>query len=107
MALKPLTRAVLFVEEFRKINPELGMHTALMLLLIAQKPGINLKELGRATGMAKSSVSRNIAILSKEYGGKGLVTMTEDPVDRRNKQLKLTIDGERLVRSILHYIGDE
>lgn len=104
--MKPLTKAVLFVEEFRKVDPELGMHVALMLLLIAQKPGINLKELTQATGLVKSSVSRNIALLSKEYGGKGLVTMTEDPVDRRNKNVKLTLEGERLVRSLLHYIGE-
>lgn len=107
MAMKPLTRAILFVEEFRKIDPELPMHSALILLLIAQKPGINLKELTQATGLVKSSVSRNVASLSKEYGGKGLITVTEDVIDRRNKVIKLTTEGERTVRSLLHYIGEE
>ena len=107
MAMKPLSRAIMFVEEFRKVDPELPMHSALILLLIAQKPGINLKELVQATGLVKSSVSRNVAALSKEYGGKGLITMTEDPMDRRNKVVKLTLEGERMVRSLLHYIGEE
>lgn len=106
MFLNPLTRAVLFVEEFRKIDPELPMHTALILLLIARKPGVNLKELVQATGLGKSAVSRNVALLSKEYG-KGLITYKEDLQDRRNKVINLTNDGERMVRSLLLYIDPE
>lgn len=105
MALNPLTRAILFLEEFRKIDPELPMHSALILLLVARKPGINLKELVQETGLGKSAVSRNVASLSKEYG-KGLITYSEDPLDRRNKVIKLTLEGERTVRSLLHYIGE-
>lgn len=101
----PLTRAVLFVEEFRKIDPELPMQIALILLLIARKPGINLKELVQQTGLGKSSVSRNVAALSKEQNGKGLITYREDPQDRRNKVIQLTPEGERTVRSLLHYTG--
>ena len=106
MALNPLTRGILFLEEFRKIDPEMQMHSALMLLLIARKPGINLKEIVQETGLGKSAVSRNVANLSKEFG-KGLITYTEDPLDRRNKVIKLTPQGERTVRSLLHHIGPE
>jgi len=102
----PLTRAILFIEEFRKIDPEIQMHTALMLLLIARKPGLNLKDLVTATGLGKSAVSRNIASLSKEYG-KGLITYAEDPLDRRNKVIKLTPAGERVVNSLLHHVEPE
>ncbi|WP_043879569.1 MarR family winged helix-turn-helix transcriptional regulator [Azorhizobium caulinodans] len=101
-----LTKAILFVEEFRKIDPELPMQVALILLLVARKPGTNLKELVQATGLGKSSVSRNIAALSKEHG-KGLITYSEDLLDRRNKVCRLTPEGERVVRSLLHYVGEK
>lgn len=100
-----LSKAILFVEEFRKIDPELPMQVALILLLVARKPGTNLKELVQASGLGKSSVSRNIAALSKERG-KGLLTYSEDLMDRRNKVCKLTPEGERVVRSLMHYVAD-
>lgn len=104
MATSPLTKAILFVEEFRKIDPELPMQIALIFLLIAQKPGINLREIGQLTGLAKSSVSRNVALLSKEFG-KGLVTYREDLADRRNKVINLTPEGERVLASLTHLTG--
>ena len=103
-SMKALTRLILITEEFRKIDPELPMQSALILLLIGSKPGTNLKSLAEIAGIGTSSASRIAAALSKEYG-KGLVTYVEDPLDRRNKQLKLTPEGERFVRSLEHYVG--
>jgi DNA-binding MarR family transcriptional regulator len=103
--MQPLTRAILFLEEFRKLDPELPMQIALLFLLIARKPGTNLKDLVALTGSGKSSVSRNVAILSKEFG-KGLVTYREDLADRRNKVIHLTPEGERVLNSLLHFMGE-
>lgn len=105
MAINPLSRAILFIEEFRKIDPELPMQIALIFLLIARKPGTNLKDIVQLTGLGKSSVSRNVALLSVEFG-KGLVTYREDLADRRNKVIHLTPEGERVVASLLHYMGE-
>ena len=106
MAMQPLTRVILLIEEFRKIDPEMAIHSALILLLVARQPGINLKDLAKETGLGKSAISRNVATLSKEHG-KGLITYSESLTDRRNKEIKLTHEGERFLRSILHYVGDK
>lgn len=103
---QPLSRAILFIEEFRKIDPDISAPVALVLLHIARKPGITNRELGQLLGMAKSTTSRHIEFLSKELG-KGLITYSEDLQDRRYKVIKLTPEGERVVRSLLHFIGDE
>lgn len=98
-----LSRAILFLEEFRKIDPEMPMHTALLLLLIAREPGTNLKNLARLTGLGKSAVSRNMALLSQNHG-RGLIDYREDPTDRRNKMVFLTPEGERIVRTLTHFM---
>ena len=103
MGLRPITRVMMVVEEFRKIDPELPMQIALVFIMIADKPGISQKELVARSGMGRSSVSRHCAYLSKEYG-KGLVTIQEDPVDRRSKVCKLTPAGERTIQSLTHYV---
>jgi DNA-binding MarR family transcriptional regulator len=105
MAYQPLTRIMMILEEFRKIDPELPMQIALIFVLIARKPGISQKELIQLTGLGRSSVSRTVALLSKELG-KGFVTMREDPADRRSKVVTLTPEGERLSRSLEHYVAD-
>ena len=76
------------------------MQVALTLLIVAKRPGINLKDIAAATSTAKSSVSRNIARLSSEHGD-GLVTYSEDPRDRRNKLVQLTPKGSLFVAAIL------
>lgn len=104
--LRAITRAILLIEEFRKVDKELPMQSALILLHVAKKPGISSKELAQLAGLAKSSISRNIAALSAEFG-KGYITSYDDPLDRRNRVSKLTPEGERLVRSVLHYIDPD
>ncbi len=106
MAPSPLTKVIHVIEEFRRIDPELPTQIALILLLIARKPGISLKELTQLSGLSKAAVSRNVALLSKEHG-RGLVTYFEDPMDRRNKVAKLTPDGERFIRALTRHLEAE
>jgi DNA-binding MarR family transcriptional regulator len=104
MARSALTTTIMVLEEFRKLDPELPIQIALVLMLVARKPNISLKELTQLIGQGEASVSCHLAALSKEYGGKGLITYFEAPDDRCNKLARLTPDGERFVRSITHYI---
>ena len=103
---KALERAILFVEEFRKVDTEMPMQTAAILLQVAKKPGMTMMDLSKAVGLGKSAVSRNVAKLSDEFG-KGLLTFREDLMDRRNKVVHLTPEGERTLRTLLHYTGAE
>jgi DNA-binding MarR family transcriptional regulator len=102
MAMSPISSTIMILNEFRKLDPELPTQIALVLMLIAQKPGISFKELVQQTGLGKSSVSRHIAALSEQYG-KGLVTFWEDPMDRRGKCAKLTSMGQNFVADVTRH----
>lgn len=104
-----ISRALLLVEEFRKIDPEMQMQAAAAFLLISQQPGITVREVGTRLGVASSSASRNVALLSKENRrgepGPHLIDYDDDPLDRRIRRLYLTPKGKRFLDSILSYLG--
>ena len=106
MALTSLTRAILVLEAFRKIDKELPTQTALTLLHIAKKPGVSQLELEELTGMGRSSISRQIAFLSTDLG-KGYVISGEDIHDRRKKVAKLSPQGELLVAAVRRIIDPD
>lgn len=99
-----LSRALLITEEFRKSNPNMPMQLASMILLIADKPGISLKEIATRLVLGKSSVNRDAAILAKGWG-KPLIAYGRDPADARNNICHLTPAGTRLAQSIANYMG--
>src|SRR3954466_2609155 len=103
MAMSPISSTIMILNEFRKLDPELPTQMALVLMLIAQKPGISFRELIQQTGLGKSSVSRHVAALSDDYG-KGLVTFWEDPMDRRGKLARLTPAGHNFVANVTRHI---
>lgn len=63
-----------------------------------------MKDLQSRVGLAKSSVSRNVAALSHQHRlgkpGHGLVEAYEDPEDRRNKLVRLTPKGKSLAAQV-------
>ncbi|MFN4278281.1 MAG: MarR family winged helix-turn-helix transcriptional regulator [Ferrovibrio sp.] len=75
------------------------------LLLIATNPGIRQSDLVEKTGLAPSTISRNIAMLSKVFkpGTPGLdfVRAFEDPSYRRTKLVELTPKGQRFVAELI------
>lgn len=101
---KSLMRIFQILEEFRKIYPDMQMQTASIFVTIALNPGITMKELGERAGLAQSSCSRNVALLSEwlrhNKPGYGLVVATEDPVERRRKIIRLTANGERVASTL-------
>jgi len=48
---KPISRVMMIIEEFRKLDPEMTMNIAVTLLVIAERPGINFAELMKRTGL--------------------------------------------------------
>lgn len=105
---KNLRRALLLVEEFRKINPEMQMQTALAFLIIGEagEDGIPMLELQKDMGVASSTTSRNVSTLSDVHWrdpkkpGLGLIDRHEDPNDRRNKIVRLSAKGRRVLTTI-------
>ena len=73
------------------------MQVAHVLLVIARYPGLCQREVAERTQIGKSSTSRIVEGLS----GRGLVSATEDSIDRRVNVLMLTDQGHRVVRRIV------
>jgi DNA-binding MarR family transcriptional regulator len=82
-----------------------------ILTLIALFPGITMNDLAERTGLAPSSVSRNVAMLGEYHRlgkpGYNLVETHEDPNERRRKVLFLNDRGRRAVKRMCEVIGGE
>ena len=99
MMLRPITKITTVIEAFRNIEPEMKAQHMHTLLVIADNPWIQFAEIESHTKMSRSAVARNIAWLSVEFG-RGLITMKEDPADRRNKIAKLARKGELFIAQL-------
>lgn len=98
---------ILVVEEFRKLDPEIQAQTVMTFLMVAEKPGISMKTMQDSLGIARSTMSRNVAYLSshKTAAGKkghGLLESREDPEDRKQKLVYLTSKGRAVMASLLN-----
>lgn len=104
-ALKKLIRAI---EEFRKLDPEMPVQTALAFLytseLSEKSGGVSIKDIGAALEMSSAAASRNVSKLTehgvKSQGGHGLLETREDPMFRVRKQIALTPKGKRVLNTL-------
>jgi len=68
--------------------------------IVAAEPGIEQKDLLKALGCSNGAASRTASILTslgnRKKDGLGLIDRRENPLDRRQRILKLTPAGERL-----------
>lgn len=107
-SMKPLHTAIGFLAALREIDPYIPSQTAECLLVIAVNPGITMQRLSELTGLAQSSCSRNVALLSKfqRLGKEGydLVEAVDDPRERRRKIVYLTSKGQRVVNKVMQHI---
>jgi DNA-binding MarR family transcriptional regulator len=98
------------VRTFRLQSGEMPMQQVDVLLSIAAKPGIPMAELADATGLAQSSISRNVAALSNYHRsgvpGLGFVEAVIDPREPRRRLLFLTPQGKVFVRRVLRYLEE-
>lgn len=98
------------MEEFRKINPEIQMQAAAAFVTAAMYPEATLQEIADRLGVSGSSVTRNlrtfapgkVRVSGKVRDGHGLLTVHEDPMDRRKRFTKLTPAGRRVIQSAIH-----
>ncbi|MBZ9671648.1 MarR family winged helix-turn-helix transcriptional regulator [Mesorhizobium sp. ES1-3] len=103
--LGQLSKAIAFLAEFRKLDSEMQMQTALIFLLIAKDEGCSVRDLEQLTGLTSASCSRNVAALSdvgrKGNPGHNLVAVKVDADDRRQRNLFLTTKGRAVLASAL------
>jgi len=80
------------------------MQQLLVLLDIAANPDTSSGEVAKRLDMTSTSASRAVAALSSfswtKKSGYGLVSKTEDLMEGRRKNLKLTPEGENIVASM-------
>lgn len=104
----PLTRAILLLEELRKLDPEFPIQQALALLVIARDEGITQQKAAGLLGITKSSAERAFARLSEKGAlgkpGLELIEVRPGQLDQRERCAFLTARGRRFVNSILHFM---
>jgi DNA-binding MarR family transcriptional regulator len=107
-SIKPLGAAIALLQGLRSVDPYIPSQTAETLLVVAMRPGITMQQLSDATGLVQSSVSRNVAMLSKYHRlgkpGYDLVEAVDDPRERRRKIVYLTPNGRKLVNQVMKAI---
>jgi len=98
----PMKNLLACLEVFRQLDPEMQAQTMVTFILVAEAhpEPILMTELGKRSGLAQSSVSRNVASLGAwsrhRRPGLKLVEAHEDLMDRRQKLVSLTVSGRRL-----------
>lgn len=105
---KVLTSLYRSIDTVRMIDANLPTQTFAALLSIAMKEGQSVKEVAEAIGIAQSSASRNISMLSnwdwKKKAGLCLVEYRQDPQNLTVKNIYLTVKGKRVIDQILHIL---
>lgn len=80
---------------------EMTMQQLMVLSVIYARPGTTARDLEEDTGLAQSSVNRNIMALSKwdrhKQPGHDLIDQVEDPIERRRKIFFLNQKGRRFM----------
>lgn len=108
-AVSALQRGLTLFDELRNLDPEIQAQTVTIFLLVASKPGMPMRDLEKLTGLASSSVSRNVAAMGKLHrGGRAgldILVAKEAPLDRRSKLVFLTPKGHRIAKRLVEILG--
>lgn len=104
-----LTRALLLVEELRKIGADMPVSYVAALLRVAEEEGVSQTVLMRRIGSNKSTIQRIVNRLTDRGDGGaegyGVAETRVAPHDARIRQVYLTPKGRRFVASLLRHLG--
>jgi len=93
-----LRKAAQIIEQFRAIDSDMSIQTAATLLGVAIMEGTSLREMSDKLGIANSTASRCVSLLSKYHRmrqkGLDMVSNEIDPMERRRKIISLTAKGK-------------
>ena len=114
---KTARQFISFIEEFRKLNSEMQVGQISLFLHIVATPNLTIKELTQRTGLGEGgTITRNLDALSETrrvlkkgkvelVPGHGLITLVEDPMDRRFKRVKPTRRGLQVYNALVQLLG--
>ncbi len=102
---KEIAALVKVLEVLREKDAEFPIQMAHTLLCIAQRPGMTMQDIAKATKLSQSAASRNVQTLGKwrrdGRPGYDLVEDAADPHDTRRKIVFLSPKGRELVGELL------
>lgn len=102
--LKKLTRYL------RSLDQHMTMFQLESFLLVAESPGITMREVEAKMDVANATTSRNIAYWSKwrkyEVPGMDFLEIYPDPRDRRLRIIEMTPKGEAFLSKVNELMGD-
>lgn len=113
-------RAIMVVDEFIKIAPDMPVRQIRLFLQIARKPDQSLAEYARLIDLAPGGPSaRHFAALRSadeteghgtkklRHSGLGLIETYPDPNDKRSQLARLSKRGEEVRDAIVHFIEED
>ena len=113
-------RAIMVLQEFINIAPDMPVRQIRLFLLIALHPDRPMAEYARLIDLAPGGPSaRHFAALrsadeTEGYGtkklrhsGLGLIDTYSDPNDKRNQLARLSRKGDVVLNSIIHFIEED
>lgn len=101
ISLKDFNRWVAFLNVFRAIHPRIEAQMIHVFLAVAAYPDRSQQEIADMVGITQTSVSRNLAMLSKHHNiALDLVEIRENPENRRYKLVSLTPKGKALLAQL-------
>lgn len=107
-----INKLMMFIEEFRKLDPEMPLQMAQTFLYVSTKPEDNpptVKDVAGYLGVSQASASRNVMALTDvsrhRREGHDLLRTSENPLNRTQKLIEVTPKGKRVLSSILKIMG--
>lgn len=96
------------ISMFRNLSPDMPIQQADVLLQVALYPGLTMADITKRTGLSQSSVSRNVAAMSKFHRlgkpGLDLVEAVIDPREPRRRLIFLTVHGKSFITKLFRTI---
>lgn len=114
---KTARRFIGFIEEFRKLNPEMQAQQISLFLHVVAYPDRTIRELAETANLSLGgTITRNLDALSETrkvkkgdkietVPGHGLVQVYEDAADRRFKRVRPTPRGLLVYKSLVQLLG--
>lgn len=103
---KELRHAFQGLDLFKQMHNDMPVQYIMLLLAVATQGEVSQNKLKELLSIPQSSTSRGLAALSEwqayQKPGLGLITMKEDPEDRRRKLVTLTYKGDKVVTEFLN-----
>lgn len=102
------------LKALRSLEGELSLPLSIVLLALAEKPGLSINALAEELGLPQQTASRYVSVLQGRYqplgtaentfAKKPLVALGINADDPRKRAIELTAEGEQRVRAFVELL---